>query len=97
MAGINHNDVHPDVSTVLKAVKAFCIECNGYDREEVKRCTSTVCPLYYYRFGRNEYPDRKKRTLTEEQKEQARERMKNVHRNKTIQKIENEKGVDENE
>lgn len=31
------------------AVKAFCLECVGWEREEVKKCTDLACPLYGYR------------------------------------------------
>ena len=31
------------------AVKAFCLECMGWEREEVRKCTSVACPLYPYR------------------------------------------------
>ena len=34
-------------------IKAFCIECFGYQPREVNGCTSTDCPLYYYRPYRN--------------------------------------------
>ena len=31
------------------AIKMFCIECFGYERNEVTCCTDTGCPLYRYR------------------------------------------------
>ncbi len=31
------------------AVKAFCLECMGWEREEVRKCNSVACPLYPYR------------------------------------------------
>ena len=31
------------------AVKAFCLECVQWDRNEVKLCPSVACPLYPYR------------------------------------------------
>lgn len=31
------------------AIRAFCAECVGWDREEVRRCTAPACPLYPYR------------------------------------------------
>jgi len=34
------------------AVKSFCYECCGYEREEVKLCTDLGCPLWLYRPGR---------------------------------------------
>jgi hypothetical protein len=34
------------------AVKAFCYECCGNEREEVRLCTDLGCPLWLYRPGR---------------------------------------------
>jgi hypothetical protein len=31
------------------AIRAFCSECVGWDREEVRLCTSAACPLFPYR------------------------------------------------
>jgi hypothetical protein len=31
------------------ASKAFCLECVGYMKEEVRQCTDLACPLYPYR------------------------------------------------
>ena len=31
------------------AVKAHCLECVGWEREEVRRCTAPACPLFAYR------------------------------------------------
>ena len=31
------------------AIKAFCSECVGWEREEVRLCTAPACPLYPYR------------------------------------------------
>jgi len=33
------------------AIRSFCLECVGYQPEEVKRCTDTGCPLFFYRLG----------------------------------------------
>lgn len=30
-------------------VKAFCLQCAGYDRASVENCPDTICPLYPYR------------------------------------------------
>ena len=35
-----------------QAIKMFCLECVGYDREEVKVCSDQGCPLYQYRSGK---------------------------------------------
>jgi hypothetical protein len=31
------------------AIKAFCLECVCWQKEEVRLCTSPACPLYSYR------------------------------------------------
>jgi len=31
------------------AIKAFCLECVGWERAEVTRCTARACLLYTYR------------------------------------------------
>ncbi|MHC4573081.1 MAG: hypothetical protein ACYS76_02930 [Planctomycetota bacterium] len=31
------------------AIKAFCLECVCWQREEVRLCTALACPLYPYR------------------------------------------------
>ncbi len=31
------------------AIKAFCIECYGYQRKEVTSCSAIECPLNLYR------------------------------------------------
>ena len=34
------------------AIRAFCLECVGYQSAEVNRCTAPACPLYPYREDR---------------------------------------------
>ena len=34
-----------------EAIKAQCLECQGYDREAIITCTAPACPLYAYRPG----------------------------------------------
>jgi hypothetical protein len=31
------------------AIVAFCQECVGYDRDQLKNCSSPTCPLYKWR------------------------------------------------
>jgi len=31
------------------AIKSQCLECVGWNKEEVKKCTSVLCSLYPYR------------------------------------------------
>jgi len=32
-----------------KAIKAMCLACTGFDRQEVANCTGYSCPLWTYR------------------------------------------------
>lgn len=63
------------ITSPLKAIKCFCIECMGGQVTYVKDCTSKTCPLYEFRFGKNPYNTRQ---LTDEQRQAASERMKKV-------------------
>lgn len=35
--------------SMAAGIKAFCLECCGWQKEEVRRCTAPGCPLYLYR------------------------------------------------
>ena len=52
----------------LKSIREKCLDCNNTSKE-VQLCPCVECPLYPFRFGKN--PFRKKRVLTEEQREAA--------------------------
>lgn len=60
-------------NTPLSAIKAFCIDCMGGQPRLVKECTSKSCPLYSYKTGHN---TNSKRTMIEEQRQLAAERLK---------------------
>lgn len=38
-------------ASAKKAIKMYCFECVGYDRDEVKMCTDPECPLWKHRPG----------------------------------------------
>lgn len=57
----------------IKAIRAKCMECSNYQYTEVTKCPIEDCALYAYRFGKN--PFIKGRTLTDEQKKEAAERL----------------------
>ena len=61
-----------EIKSPIKAIRAFCLDCCGGSSTEVRECTSKRCPLKPFRFGRNPYI---KREMTEEQREQAKERL----------------------
>ena len=66
-------------NTPLSAIKAFCIDCMGGQSRLVKECTSKSCPLYPYRTGHN---TNSKRTMTEEQRQMAAERLRKARETK---------------
>ena len=70
----------------LKAIRLKCIDCCE-SQAEVKLCPVKTCALWPYRFGRN--PFRKKREMTEEQKQSASARLK-LARENLINKQRNE-------
>lgn len=39
--------------TPLKAIRARCLDCVGFQKSEVRRCKDTTCPLHPYRMGKN--------------------------------------------
>ena len=58
----------------LKAIRLKCLSCSNGSPNEVKLCPVESCELWRFRFGTN--PDRKKRELTDEQKQELAERLK---------------------
>ena len=61
--------------TPLSQIHKFCVDCLGGQPRLVKDCTAKNCPLYPYRTGHN---TNSKRTMTEEQRQLAAERLKKV-------------------
>lgn len=59
--------------TPLSQIHNFCIGCMGDQPRLVKDCTTKSCPLWLYRTGHN---TNSKRTMTEEQRQMAAERLK---------------------
>lgn len=55
------------ITNPVKAIRAFCLECCGDNRNDVRDCTAPNCALYPFRMGKNPY--RTKRELSDEQKE----------------------------
>ena len=77
---MNLRNGKPKSTSPLDAIKDFCMECCGYQRDEVKTCSAPMCPLYDFRFGKNPY--RKTKDYTEEELEKMRERIANARANK---------------
>lgn len=59
--------------SVLKAVRAKCLDCTCYQPSLVRECEMTDCALHPYRMGTN--PFRKKRELTDEQRQALADRL----------------------
>ena len=58
----------------LKAIRAKCLDCTCGQASEVKNCQIKKCPIWEYRMGKSG----RTRTMTEEQKQAAAERMKSA-------------------
>lgn len=71
------------IKSPIKAIRAKCLECSNYQYSEVRECPVEECPLYAFRFGKNPY--RAKRILTEEHKEELRERLKKARNQKATE------------
>jgi hypothetical protein len=61
------------ITSPMKAIRQNCIECAGGSPTEVSLCPCTNCPMYAFRFGKNPY--RKKRVMTDEQREASIKRL----------------------
>lgn len=59
--------------TPIKAIRQHCLSCSNGSSKEVKICVIPECPLYPYRLGKN--PNRKKRTLSQKEKDEIRDRL----------------------
>lgn len=67
-------------TNVLRAIKLKCLDCSTYNINEIKECPVNKCPLFPFRNGNN--PFRKKKELSEEERNKLSERMKNIKKNK---------------
>jgi len=57
----------------VKAIRKFCLECVGGNRNYVRECECAHCPLWPFRMGKNPFIER---DLTDEQKEASLLRLK---------------------
>lgn len=71
---ITKNGFKSWVLSPLKAIRQKCLECSGWQQNEVKHCVFPDCALYPFRFGKD--PGRKSRKYTEDQKRAMAERLK---------------------
>jgi hypothetical protein len=68
------------MTSPLKAIRAKCLDC-AYTVEEIRHCPCQDCALWPFRFGKNPYSTR---TLTEEQRAAAGERLKKARESRGI-------------
>lgn len=59
----------------LKVIREKCLDCCCGQAGEIKNCAIIKCPLHPFRLGKNLY---RTRTMTEEQKQAAAERLKSA-------------------
>lgn len=43
-----------DAETLLRAIRAHCLDCMGGSREQVAKCNCTRCSLHQHRMGAEE-------------------------------------------
>jgi hypothetical protein len=63
-----------EVAEFRARIREECIDCSGGSIHEVKLCVIPECPLYPFRFGKN--PFRKRRKLTDQQRQEIAERLR---------------------
>lgn len=61
-----------EIKSPIKAIRAFCLDCCGGNANDVKNCTSKICALKPFRFGKNPYAHRE---MTDEQRKDAADRL----------------------
>ena len=61
-------------TNVLRAIRLKCYDCSCYQSNEVRECIVNNCPLYPFRLGKNPF---RKKELTEEKRNELRERFIN--------------------
>lgn len=67
------------ITSPLKAIRAYCLNCCLENAAEVKACPCSDCYLYPFRLGSNPY---RKREMTEEQRKEAADRLRKARESK---------------
>lgn len=76
----------PEITSPLKAIRAYCLECCCNQTAEVKACEIRTCPLHPFRAGKNPY---RQYNLTEEERAKRAERFKEIKgKNKETAEVE---------
>ena len=65
------------ITNPVKAIRVKCLDCCYDSTKEIELCPVTDCALHPFRMGKNPY--RTKRKMTEEQRQQARERLAKIN------------------
>jgi len=47
--GIIRRAYDPRAVSWTNAIRAFCLQCTGYVRKDIRDCTAPACPLWAYR------------------------------------------------
>ena len=68
-----------EITNPIKAIRAKCLECSNGATAEVKECAVYKCPLYPFRMGKNPY--RRRREMSEEEKQVLADRLKEARKN----------------
>ena len=71
------------ITSPVKAIRAKCYNCSGFQWNEVTKCVVYDCSLYPFRFGKNPY--RTVREMGEEEKARRAEILKNARKKKLSQ------------
>ena len=62
----------------LKAIRQKCLDCCCWSSREVSLCTTTKCPLYEYRFGKQ--PESMRHKMSDEQRKVLAEKMREINK-----------------
>lgn len=44
---------------LAKIIRKKCLECTGFQKSEIRKCTATACALWPYRMGKNPFQSAK--------------------------------------
>jgi len=69
-------DLQTKVLSPIRAIREKCLNCCNWSSAEVERCEAQDCPLYPFRLGAD--PGRRKKKVSETQRQAAAERLRNA-------------------
>ena len=72
------------ITSPLRAIRQFCIQCSGDSPREASACPEEKCPLWNFKTGHS--PFTPKRELSEEQKRAGAERLAKYRKDKLAEK-----------